>query len=78
MSDDPSSLARWVIEHPALWSVATGLAMLAVGLLLFGASSWPLAALVGLIFAAGNFWLWRRDGAGHTLRSYMLRRFPKD
>ena len=72
---ESSSLTRWVVEHPVLWSTATGLAMAAIGLALFG--EWVAAAIVGALFGLLNLWLWRAGGPGHRWRADLLRRFPR-
>jgi hypothetical protein len=74
---EPSSLTRWVVEHPALWSTAAGLAMAAIGLALFGAGQWAAGAVVGALFGMLNLWLWRAGGPGHRWRADLLRRFPR-
>ena len=73
----PSSLTRWVVDHPALWSTATGLAMAAIGLALFGTGQWAATAIVGALFGLLNLWLWRANGPGHRWRAGLLRRFPR-
>lgn len=72
-----SSLTRWVVAHPALWSTATGLAIAAIGLALFGAEEWAAAAVVGALFGLLNLWLWRAGGPGHRWRADLLGRFPR-
>jgi hypothetical protein len=76
MSEDPSSLTRWVVAHPALWGLLSGLAVLAAAIGLFRGDH-PVAWVgASAAFGVFNYVLWRRRGPGHELRAYVLRRFP--
>ena len=59
VSDDPSSLTRWVVAHPALWGLFSGLAALCVFRLFDG--EYPVAWLAASArFGSFNYVLWRR------------------
>ena len=65
---------RIAARRPLVWGISSGVIMAAVGQLLFG--EWILSVVVGAVFGAANWFLWRRNGPAHRWRSALLRRFP--
>jgi|GEM_PF-5805471 len=73
-NSDPSALTRWVVAHPALWAIVAAAAAFAVSTMNFGFAYWGAWAGAAVAFGVLNIWLWRENGAGHHLRSLILRR----
>ena len=74
-NEDPSTLTRFFVAHPAAAAVASG--AIIFGWVLVLDLLRILAAVIGVILAVLVFSLWRPGGLGHRLRAYILRRFPK-
>ena len=75
MAED-QGITRFAVTHPWLWgAVAGSLFALWGGVALFPGEWWPWA--VGIAFGLANALAWRENGPAHSLRAWMLRRFPK-
>ena len=69
---------RWAVAHPVWWGLVTAAEAFVVAWILFGGANWAAWLAASVAFGLVNLALWRPGGPGHRLRTYLLRRFPKE